>query len=240
MIPDRLAECLLGDVQQHVTRFIYSQPWEMENIESLGWMLAVESVVSELFPTIPSATSETTTSDTPSTCAASYSLAPCCLADVLPIEAAPLPYTTISCSAMPSDCSAADVVPDPDFLCVAERSDPGISCAADCVSLEDELAARSCTCRPARPKVSPRFNLRSRLPSVRLAGSRRHRLRPRLCPLPRVCAGFVATRVFRWSRVSVRFRPCSQSMIPRHVRLAHDSRSRPRCKMRLVRVVSAP
>ena len=78
MIPDRLAECLLGDVQQHVTRFIFSQPWEIENRESLKWMLAVESVVSELFHAIPSATSETTTSQTLSTCAVSYSLAPCC------------------------------------------------------------------------------------------------------------------------------------------------------------------
>ena len=49
MIPDRLAECLLGNVQQHVTRFIYSQPWEIENLESFRWMLEVESVVSELF-----------------------------------------------------------------------------------------------------------------------------------------------------------------------------------------------
>ena len=47
---------------------------------------------------------------------------------------------------------------------VAERSDPGISCAADCVSLEGELKAQSWTCRFARQKVSPRCNLRSRLP----------------------------------------------------------------------------
>ena len=52
---------------------------------------------------MPSATSETTTAETPSTCSVSYSLAPCCLADFLPIEAAPsLPSTAGSCSAMPS------------------------------------------------------------------------------------------------------------------------------------------
>ena len=44
-LPYRLAECLVNNVQQHVTRFIYSQPWEIENLESLRWMLAVESVV---------------------------------------------------------------------------------------------------------------------------------------------------------------------------------------------------
>ena len=31
-LPYRLAECLLIDIQQHVTRFIYSQPWEIENL----------------------------------------------------------------------------------------------------------------------------------------------------------------------------------------------------------------
>ena len=89
MLPDRLAECLLGDVQQHVTRFIYSQPWEMENIESFRWMLAVESVVGELFPAIPSATSENTTAETSSTCALSYSLAPRCSAEVHQLKLIP-------------------------------------------------------------------------------------------------------------------------------------------------------
>ena len=240
MILDRLAECLLGDVQQHVTRFIYSQPWEMENIESLRWMLAVESVVGELFPAIPSAASENTTAETPSTCALSYSLAPRCSADVPPIETDPPSATAKSCSAMPSDCSAADVVHDPDVLCVAERSDLGISCAAGCISLEGELTAQSWTCWFARRKVSPRCNLRSRLSSVRLAGSRRHRLRPRFCPLPRVCAGFVVDSLSCMSHVLVYSHPRPRSVISRHVCLSHDLRSRPRCKMRLVRIVSAP
>ena len=236
MIPARLAECLLGDVQQHVTRFIYSQPWEIENIESLRWMLAVESVVGELFPAIFSATSENTTAETPSTCALSYSLAPRCSADVQPIETDPPSSTAKSCSAMPSDCSAADVVPDSDFSCIAERSDPGIFCAADCVSLEGELTAQSWTCRFARRKVSPRCNLRSRLPSVRLAGSRRHRLRPRLCPLPRGCAGFVLDWLSCMSHVLVYSHHRPRSVVPRRVRLARDLRSRPRCKMRCYRL----
>ena len=183
----------------------------MENIESFRWMLAVESVVGELFPAILSATSENTTAETPSTCALSNSLAPRCSADVPLIETDPLSSTAKSCSAMPSDCSAEDVVPDPDFSCVAERSDPGISCATDCVSLEGELTAQSWTCRFARRKVSPRCNLSSRLSSVRLAGSRRHRLRPRL---------------------SVFSRPRPRSVVPRHVCLTRGMRSRPRCKMR--------
>ena len=240
MIPDRLAECLLGDVQQHVTRFIYSQPWEIENIESFRWMLAVESVVGELFPAIPSATSETTTDEAPSTCAVSYSLAPCCLADFLPIEAAPLPSTAKSCSAMPSDCSAADVVAYSDFSCVGAPRDPGASRAEECVYLEHKLANQPRTCRPACRKVRARCNLRSRGPSARLAGLSRYRIRPRLRPSPRVCTGFVVAWLFRWSRVLVSFRFCPRSVISRHVRISHDLRSRSRCKMRLVRIVSAP
>ena len=115
MIPDRLVECLPGNIQQHVTRFIFSQPWELSNQESLRWMLALKSIVNELFHSIPLVTSGSTTAETPSTFAVFYSIAPCCLADILPIEAALLPLTAKSCSAMPSDCSAADIVPDPDF-----------------------------------------------------------------------------------------------------------------------------
>ena len=223
MIPNGLAECFLGDVQQHVTRFIYSQSWEMENIESLRWMLAVESVVGELFPAIPSATSETTTSQTPSTCAVSYSLAPFCFPDVLPIEAAPLPSTMISCSAMPSDCSAADVVPDPNFSCVSAPSDPGAFRAAERLCLEGELTSRTRTCRPTRRKVRHRCNLRSGVPFARLASLRRHQLCPRLRTPPRVCP---SSRGFLLSR------PNPRSVVPRLVRLVHDLRSRPRCKMR--------
>ena len=89
MIPDRLAEYLLGDVQQHVTRFIFSQPWEIENLESLRWMLAVTSVVRELSPEIPSAAPQATTAEPPSMCAASDSLASGCLTEIPLIEAAP-------------------------------------------------------------------------------------------------------------------------------------------------------
>ena len=222
-LPDRLAEYLLNDVQQHVTRFIYSQPWEIENLESLKWMLAVESAVSELFSAIPSATSETTTADTPSTCAVSGGLAPCCLADVLPIEAALLPSTARSCSAIPSDSSAADVVPDSDYSCVGAPSDQSASRAAECVYLELKLADRTRTCRPASRKVRPRCNLRLGVPFARLAGLRRHQPRPRLRPPPRVrfpSRGFVLSR------------PNPRSVVPRLVRLIHDLRSRPRCKMR--------
>ena len=123
-------------------------------------MLAVESVVGELFIAILLATSETTTAKTPVTCAISDSLAPCCFTDVQPIEPAAPSSTAKSCSAMPSDCSAADLVPVSDFSCVDARSDPGTSCAPDCVSLENELAARSWTCRPACRKVNPRCNFR--------------------------------------------------------------------------------
>ena len=234
-LPDRLAEYLLNDVQQHVTRFIYCQPWEIENLESLKWMLAVESVVSELFPAIPSATSETTTSETPSTCAVSYSLVPCCLTDALQIEAAPLPSPAKSCSVLPSDCSTTDVVPNLDFSCVGAPSDPNASRAAECVYLEGKLADRTRRCRPARRKVSPRFNLRSSRPFMRLGGSHRRRLRPRHRPLLRVCGGFVVDRLSRMS-VSVISCPRPRSVVPRHVRLARDLRSRPRCKMRCLRL----
>ena len=138
---------------------------------------------------------------------------------------------------MSSDWSAADVVPDPDFSCVAERSDPGIFCAADCVSLEGELTAQFWTCRFARRKVSTGCNFRSRLPSVRLAGSRRHQLCHRLRPLPRVCAGFVIDWLSRMSHVLVLSRPRSRSVVRQRVHLAFDLRSRPRCKMQCYRLL---
>ena len=88
VLPDRFAVCLLGDVQQHVSWFIYSQSKETKNLESFRWMLAVESVDSAWFPAIVSATTKTTI-EAHSTCVASYKLASCCLAAAPQIEAAP-------------------------------------------------------------------------------------------------------------------------------------------------------
>ena len=191
MLPNRLEECLLCDVIQHVTRFIFSQPWVIENLETLRWMLAVESVVSDLFPAISLAASQATNAESPSTCAASDSLGSGCLTKVSIIEAAPLTSISKLPSTMPSNCSAAYVIPASSIASVGIRPDPGACRAADCVSFKREHAARFWTIHPAPRKVSSRCKLSTRQKAAQFANSRRHRLHIRFYSLPRVCAKFV-------------------------------------------------
>ena len=102
-------------------------------------MLAVESVISSSFPAIPSATSKTTTDEPPSTCTAPYSFASCCSAEVSQIEADPPNSTAESCSAVPSDSSAANVVTSTGLACIGAQSDPGACRADGCLSSEGKL-----------------------------------------------------------------------------------------------------
>ena len=176
------------------------------------------SVVRELFPEIPSAAQQATTAEPLSMCAASDSLASGCLTEILPIEAAPQTSTSKLPSAMPSDCSAADLVPDYSYSCVGARSDPNASRAANGVSLKDELAPRTLTCRPARRKVNPHCNLRSRFKVARLSGLRRNPIRLRLRFLPQRCSNVY------FSTLSLSgFNP--RSVVARVVRLARDLRT---------------
>lgn len=202
-------------------------------------MLAVESVISSKFLVIPSATSETTTVKPSLTCATSHSVASCCWVKVPHIEAALPNSTAKSCSAVPMTLRLQNVVTSPRLSCVEAYCYPGACLAEDYVSLKGKLAIRSWTIQPAPRKVRPRCKLHSRLKAARFTNSHRHRLCSRHCRLPRVFAGFVVTWVFCWFRVSVCCFPCLRTVIPQHVGLAHDSRFRPRCKMRFVRVVSA-
>ena len=156
MLPDRIAEWLLNDVQQHVTRFIFSQLWEIEDLESFRCILAVESVISSWFPAIPSATSETTTDEPLSTCTVPYSLASSCSAEVPQIEAALPTSTAESCLSVPFDLSAVDVVTFTSLSCVGARSDPAACRAAGCLSPEGELVLSDCSA--AGVVSAPRFS----------------------------------------------------------------------------------
>ena len=106
---------------------------ERKNLASLWWMLAVESVASAWFPEIFLATSKTTIADYSLTCAASCTLAFCCLAAVLTIKASPPTSTKGSYLAVPSNCSAADVLLASNFSCVGAHYNPGTCRAAGCV-----------------------------------------------------------------------------------------------------------
>ena len=232
-LPNHIADSILYDKQQHVTRYILSQLWEVDNQEALKWMRAVEYIVGSMFASKSVAVTDISTELGPTN-------SPSCKRASVGLDYAP-----------PKIAASSDSGPFPKSFvtsCGSETYGSSLSVMIDPKPLDSCSNLKPVACRAV---ACLRFDAAGSRPERRLSAAphcarRRHRWARRCSGSPRPRLGLSVRRRMRLSaRLGPAWLPLGsarrassvrllRSLVPRPVRPSRDFRSRPRCKMRFL------
>ena len=228
-LPNHIADSILNDKQQYISRYTLSQLWEDDNQEALKWMIAVEYVAITMFASEPVAV--TVSTELTTAIAASDGQA------LVSSASAPPVLTTLSVAvAGPQSCVASGCSLDGGSLLPAKAgSDPSKSVGGlglvGCPSEACESIGPTVPLPGLRSVEAPR-RVRRRRRAARSSSLPRRRRFPRVRLWPRICPKIRRS----WTSVRSALGACcvffKRSIPPRSLRPSRDFRSRPRCKMR--------